>query len=1192
MPWAHLLHVLLLFMAAGLGAALGGVAWRRRSVAGAPEFIVLMLAAAVWAITDAAQELTPILAEKIIWTKISYPAIVATPVIWFLFILRQIAPERRLTAKRVALLWIIPAITVGLVFTTERHQLYYTAITPVETVVGPMAVYHYGIWAWVQVGYSSLLVICGNVLLFHAARPTSSRRHARMMLLAVGALIPLAAGLTYMLKISPIPGMDLTPIAFTVSGLIYAWVLFHFDLFQLKPTAREALVEQMQDGVLILDADGRILDVNRAAGQLLDRTDDALVGLPVGKALADWRTGDGRPPDTQQTEPQALVSAAGDRCLEWRASPLYDPSGELAGRLVILRDVTAQRNAEEALRESQRVYTTLLSNLPGIAYRCRNDPQWTVEFISEGCRNLTGYPPEDLVGNRRLAFADLIHPDDRTTVWLNVQAALQAGRPYQLIYRIRTADGTEKWVWEQGRGIYDAEDKLMALEGFIADFTERMRFAQAEQEQRRFAEALREATAALNSTLDLDELFDRILEQAGRVVTYDAALIHLIEGDRTRAVRWRVANGVKIEGIARQVWHISQTPNLRAMIEQRRAVVVPDTKAEPTWIVLPDAPWIASHIAAPICFRDTVFGFLEVDSATPGFYTPADGERLRAFADQAALAVQNARLFDETRRRAEQMAMLNRIGQAITAGLSMEQVLRTIHEQCRQIAPIDAFYIALYDESTGNIHYPLFLDGDTPIAAPAFNIRTQPGMAGVVINRAQTVYVPDTLDEQARATYPIAYLGQTMRTYLGVPLILRDRVVGVLSTQNLQPNAYTADQIRLFEMLATQVAIAVDNARLFEMVQHERHYLEALINHNPAGIVVIDREGRVKRWSPAAERIFGYTAAEAVGRNIDLLICCGSPEMLREGTRLTATAFDAQRVMHIVTRRQRKDGSLVDVEIYGMPRIVGSEEEILLSYYDISELQAARQAVEQTNRELQERLAELTRAYADLQARNEELDAFAHTVAYDLRSPLGGIIGYADLLRWDAPTMDGHEVAELALEMYRQGQLMRNILDELFLLSTLRKEEIRLEPLNMAEVVAEALERLADQIANAGVELHMPASWPTALGYFPWIVEVWVNYVSNAITYGGKPPRVELGTDTTDDGMARFWVRDNGAGIGSEDREHIFEPFTHLSQVRASGYGLGLSVVRRIITRLGGQVGVESEPGQGSLFYFTLPLAA
>jgi len=1192
MPWPHYLHVLILFLGAGLSLALGGMAWRRRFVPGAIEFIGLMVAAAFWAITEAAQELTPNLAEKIAWTQVSYPAIVAAPVFWLLFVIRQVAPERPLKARQIAPLWIVPLITLGLVFTTGRHQLYYTAITMAETPVGPMAVYHYGIWAWIQVAYSVLLVLFGVILLFNAARPASGRRHARLMLLAAGALIPPAAGLAYMLKISPIPGMDLTPIAFAAVGLLYAWVLFHLDLFYLMPTAREALVEQMQDGVLVLDAEGRVADANPAAERLLGRPLDALAGRPIGQVVAGWRDADGRPPDVQRSEPQLIVPADGGRYLEWRAAPLLDEMRQVAGRLITLRDVTDRRRAEEALRESRRVYETLLSNLPGIAYRCRNDRAWTMEFISQGCRALTGYPAEDLVGNRRLAFADLIHEEDRERVWNDVQAAVEARQPYRLIYRIRAADGAEKWVWEQGRGVYDEAGNLLWLEGFIADFTERIRAEQAEQEQRRFAEALREATAALISTLDLDELFDRILEQLGRVVGFDAALINLIEGEHTRAVRWRAGQGIEIGPLAGHRWHIPATPNLQSMVAQRRPVVVADTAAEPTWIVLPGAEWIASHIAVPIGFRDQIFGYLEAASSRPGFYTSADGERLRAFADQAGVAIQNARLLDEARRRAEELAMINRIGLAITAGLSLERVLRTIHEQCRQIAPLDAFYVALYDERTGNIRYPLFLDGDTPIVAPESNIHTQPNMAGTVIARGRTVYVPDTLDPAARAAYPITFFGQTMRSYLGVPLLLRERVVGVLSAQHREAGAYTPDQIRRFEMLATQVAIAIDNAQLYEQVRREQEYLGRLIDNNPGAIVVIDREGRVKRWNPAAERIFGYTAAEAIGHNIDLLICTGSPQMLREGTRLTATGFGEQRVMHVVTQRQRKDGSLVDVEIYAIPQQSDSEPELILNYYDISELQAARQAAERTNQELQERLAELARANADLEARNKELDDFAHTVANDLRSPLGNMIGYADLLRWDAPTMAGHEVADLALEMYRQGQIMRNILDELLLLSTLRKEEIRLEPLDMQEIVDEALERLADQIARSGAEIRSPTSWPTVLGYHPWIVEVWVNYVSNAITYGGKPPVVELGVDGPADGMVRFWVRDNGAGIGAQDREHLFDLSAHLVKVRASGYGLGLSIVRRIVTRLGGQVGVESEPGQGSLFFFTLPLAA
>ncbi len=371
-------------------------------------------------------------------------------------------------------------------------------------------------------------------------------------------------------------------------------------------------------------------------------------------------------------------------------------------------------------------------------------------------------------------------------------------------------------------------------------------------------------------------------------------------------------------------------------------------------------------------------------------------------------------------------------------------------------------------------------------------------MAGTVIARAQTVYMPDTLDSQVATAYPISYVGRVTRTYLGIPLILRDRVIGVLSIQNMQAAAYSPEQVRLFEMLATQAVIAIDNAQLYELAQYEKQYLEVLIANNPGGIVVLDPEGWVKRWNPAAERIFGHTSAEAIGRNIDLLIASGSPQMLREGTRLTATAFGENRVAHVITQRLRQDDGLVDVEIYGTPEVSGTERGMIFSYYDISELQAARKALEESNRELQQRLDELDRANAGLEARNEELDAFAHTVAHDLRSLLGNITGYADLLRWDASVMTSDEVADLALEIHQQGRRMRNIIDELLLLASVRKEDVRPEPLEMGEVVAEALARLTDLIAGAETEVRLPPGWPVALGYGAWVEEVWANYVGNA----------------------------------------------------------------------------------------------
>jgi signal transduction histidine kinase len=133
-------------------------------------------------------------------------------------------------------------------------------------------------------------------------------------------------------------------------------------------------------------------------------------------------------------------------------------------------------------------------------------------------------------------------------------------------------------------------------------------------------------------------------------------------------------------------------------------------------------------------------------------------------------------------------------------------------------------------------------------------------------------------------------------------------------------------------------------------------------------------------------------------------------------------------------------------------------------------------------------------------------------------------------------------------------------------------------------------------IGRFRAEVALPDTWPVALGYGPWIEQVWVNYLSNAIKYGGEPPRVELGADVSgyagpSQGRVRFWVRDNGPGLGEEEIGSLFVPFTRLDQARAQGHGLGLSIVRRIVEKLGGGVGVESEPGEGSLFYFALPLA-
>jgi signal transduction histidine kinase len=309
-----------------------------------------------------------------------------------------------------------------------------------------------------------------------------------------------------------------------------------------------------------------------------------------------------------------------------------------------------------------------------------------------------------------------------------------------------------------------------------------------------------------------------------------------------------------------------------------------------------------------------------------------------------------------------------------------------------------------------------------------------------------------------------------------------------------------------------------------------------------------------------------------------------------------AAALPAKVVEHLI------DESTAELERFN----AGLQREII-------ERQYAEEALQQHRERLEDLVRERT---AQLEAHNEELDAFAHTVAHDLKSPLAVILGYAETLKNYHTDLPGEELVKHLHVLSRNCQKMKSIIEELMVLSGVRKMEVRPEPLDMGSIVTEVQSRLSYLIEEYQAEISGPGDgeWPVALGYAPWIEEVWVNYIINAIQYGGRPPRVELGfligslrsLQVWDSGSPIleneskirdpkseicFWVRDNGRGLCAEEQVRLFAPFTQLDRIRTQGHGLGLSIVHRILKKLGGRAWVESDgvPGQGSTFYFALP---
>ncbi len=265
-------------------------------------------------------------------------------------------------------------------------------------------------------------------------------------------------------------------------------------------------------------------------------------------------------------------------------------------------------------------------------------------------------------------------------------------------------------------------------------------------------------------------------------------------------------------------------------------------------------------------------------------------------------------------------------------------------------------------------------------------------------------------------------------------------------------------------------------------------------------------------------------------------------------------------------------------------------EEVLARVETHLSLQALRRQLQVANKDLEQKLDEL-------QARNAELDAFAHTVAHDLKNPLSTVLGFAHILAQRPEMFETKEdMAREAGRVLSGAQKMYDIIESLLLLAGVRKEVVDLSPLDMSRIVHEVQERLGALIQEYHPEIILPASWPTAYGYAPWIEEVWANYISNAMKYGGQPPRLELGAESSNGlngkPMVRFWVCDNGPGLSAEQQAKLFTPFTRIHVTRAKGHGLGLSIVQRIVEKVGGEVGVVSQPGEGATFYFTLPAEA
>jgi PAS domain S-box-containing protein len=403
----------------------------------------------------------------------------------------------------------------------------------------------------------------------------------------------------------------------------------------------------------------------------------------------------------------------------------------------------------------------------------------------------------------------------------------------------------------------------------------------------------------------------------------------------------------------------------------------------------------------------------------------------------------------------------------------------------------------------------------------------------------------------------------------GIPLVFTtgagDEEVAVRAMKNGAADYLVKDHERTY---LKKLPVTVENAIRRHKAEEQVRKLTRAVEQSPATVVITDTEGVIEYVNPKFTSLTGYTSEEVIGQNPRVLKSGEQPREFYEQLWTTILAGGEWRGEF---HNRKKNGEL---------------------FWEFSSISAVRDRDGNVTHfvAVKEDVTERKRLEEERERLISELDAFAHTVAHDLKNPLAAVLGFSELLTAEGVELSCKDTAESLQAISQSAKKMHSIIEELLLLAGVRKTEVEARPVDMALVVSGALLRLSYMTKEYGPEVILPEQWPVALGYGPWIEEIWANYLSNAMKYGGRPPRLELGADATN-GKVRFWVRDNGPGLSAEQRARLFTPFTRLHQARATGQGLGLSIVRRIMEKLGGEAWVESEPGKGSTFGFTLPRA-
>lgn len=738
--------------------------------------------------------------------------------------------------------------------------------------------------------------------------------------------------------------------------------------------------------------------------------------------------------------------------------------------------------------------------------------------------------------------------------------------------------------------------RLQAFADQIGVALENARLFELERDQRLFAEALRDANAAISRTLDLSEVLGQILLYIARVVPHDAANIMLINPDNASVTVVR-ANGYsaqELEYIQNSRLQFIEAKHLRQMFETGLPTIVADVRALDSWFDMPYLSWIRSYVSTPIRREGNMIGFLNLDSRTVGFFKQKDADHLVAFADQVGIAIHNAQLYESERQQRVLADTLRDIGIVLTGSLHQQEILPKILEQVARVVPYDAAGVWMKREHEWRLSVGVGYDRfGVEDEAYAF-VFTEDDSD--IINRLKQ-------NPQVIIISRLPYEGQDLRievfdwihSWVVAPIVSMGEVIGYFSLDHTQPDFYGPQHKPVLETLANQISIVMENARLLEGVEHEaavleerviertvqlqreRAQLEAILDAMGEGVIYSEydrtsQKSQVQFVNNAVCLLTGLSVSELVGRPIGELIReLFGPEGEEQ---LLLSAYS--RFNGGYTEHKLSDRKVQRVQLTLLQRD-GSDLEIALT--------STSSGIQDSPMHWQ---LMLVRDISQEKVLEAQKSRFVANASHELRTPLANLKTRLYLLRRQPEKLDAHvDVIE------RTTERMISLVEDLLNVSRFERGIIPFEPAStdLVRLIKEVLDDQQIDANRKSIQLvRVLPDGPLDLHLDPKrMYQVITNVVVNAISYTPEHGVITVSVSLHDTHVL-IQVHDTGPGIAAEQLEHVFDPFFRASEGKVSGTGLGLTIAKEIVERHHGAIWAESELGNGSVFNILLPL--